>query len=206
MLSCGCCGVDVSEGGSVWCGGCVSVLRDVLWGLPEVFERLDGVSVLRSGALDVVRVSGSRGSVSPSVAVDLREEVFGVVWGWEAELCGFLGLLVPDGGSWEVVVTRGTRFLSGWLDRMMERDVGDEFGRRMCGLFSVCLRVLKDGPSRSRLLIPCGWCGVRGLVREEGLAGRAWFTECVTGLGGCGRLFSEDEMEWQTGVRMVMGR
>jgi hypothetical protein len=153
-------------------------------------------------------VSGSRGVPSVSVAVDVQDEVFRSVRGWVAELGGWLGVEGPVGsGPREEVIVKDVGFLSRFMDRMLSRPtVGAEFGKEMSVLFSTGLRLVKDGPLRSLLLVPCAWCGCRSLMQQEGVAGKPWYTACEVRLGGCGRLFTEDEMAWMAEVRLAVGQ
>jgi hypothetical protein len=197
---CGCVGCPV------WCVSCGGVVRVALRGLPGVYELLSGVSVIRGCPTDVVRVSGSRERMSPSVAVDLQDEMFWSVCGWENDLRRFLRLgAAHDGPSRVVTLGAAVQTLDRLFDRMLSRaDCGAVFGRQIMELFGRALRVARNGPLRSLLRFPCSYCGVRALVQQEGLPNRPWYTSCEQRLGGCGRLFTEQEMEWQTAVRVVI--
>jgi hypothetical protein len=58
--------------------------------------------------------------------------------------------------------------------------------------------MVKNKPVRRHLPNPCPspGCDVRALIQEEGIAGEPWYVECSERLGGCGRLYSENDWEW----------
>lgn len=200
-------GVSVA-GCPVWCGACGLVVRQALRGLPLAYEALGEVLVWRSGGSDDVRVSGSRERPSPSVAVDTRDEVFQMVRSWEDDLRQHLGhRAARDLETRESTLVSGVRYLNRNFEVMMGREeCAEEFGREMNVLFSTALRLVKNGPLRSHLTIPCAWCGRKCLMQQEGVALVPWYTSCEVTLGGCGRLFTEKEMVWMAQVRLVIKR
>jgi hypothetical protein len=186
---------------------CSGVVRHALWQLPSAYEALLSVSVIRASPTDTVRVSGSKERQSPSGAVDLRDELFQRVRWWEDDLRVFLRLrAAQDAASREVTLRQSVELLSREFGRMMERPGSTGFGQDMTGLLGRVLRAVKNGPTRSLLIYPCAFCNRRCLIQHEGLANRPWFTACEPALGGCGRLFTEQEIEWMAEVRVVIGR
>lgn len=191
----------------VWCQSCSGVVRQALWQLPVGYEALLSVSVIRASPTDSIRVSGTKERQSPSSAVDLRDELFHRVRWWEDDLRVFLRLRsAQDAATREVTLQQSVDLLSREFTGMMERPASAGFGKDMTGLLSRVLRAVKNGPARSLLLYPCAFCSRRCLVQHEGLANRPWFTACEPSLGGCGRLFTEQEMEWMAEIRVVIGR
>lgn len=195
-------------GEPVWCAGCAALVRGALRALPDAYGALAGVSVIRSSPTDAVRVSGSRERLSPSAAVDLRDELFQTVCDWEDDLRRFLNhRSARDGSSREETLTSGVRYLNRNFERMMQRtDRAADFGHQMNVLFSTALRLVKNGPLRAHLSIPCPWCNRKCLMQQEGVALKPWYTSCEEILGGCGRLFTETEMVWMTEVRLAIKR
>lgn len=201
-------GVLVVQGEPVWCAGCGLVVRGALRSLPVAYVALGGVSPIRESPTDVVRVSGSRERRSPSPAVDLRDEIFQVVRGWEDDLRQFLRhRAARDLETREGTLANGVRYLNRNFVRMMERpECAADFGREMNVLFSTALRMVRNGPLRALLTFPCPWCHRRTLMQQEGVANVPWYTSCEQSLGGCGRLFTEDEMVWMAQVRVAIQR
>lgn len=194
-------------GEPVWCVQCSLVVRAALRSLPVGYVALAGLMDLRAASpTDAVRVSGSRESPSPSPAVDLRDEVFQVVRAWEDDLRGHLRhRAARDLSSREETLTSGVRYLNRNFGRMISRpECAAEFGHEVNVLFSTVLRMIKNGPLRSHLGIPCPWCHRKTLMQQEGVALKPWYTACEVALGGCGRLFTEDEMAWMAQVRLAV--
>lgn len=201
-------GAVVVQGEPVWCAGCGLVVRGALRGLPVVYVDLLSVSPIRSSPTDAVRVSGSRERMSPSVAVDLRDEVFQTVRCWEDDLRQFHGhRAARDLETRERTLINGVRYLNRNFGSMMgRRECAADFGHEMNVLFSTALSMIKNGPLRSLLSFPCPWCHRRALMQQEGPASVPWYTSCEASLGGCGRLFTEDEMVWMAQVRVAIQR
>lgn len=201
-------GGGVVLGEPVWCVSCGEVVRVALRSLPGVYVALGGVSSFRGSPTDVVRVSGSRERCSPSVAVDLRDELFQWVRLWEDCLRRLLrDGAAHDGVSRLATLRGGVGYLSRNFDRMMGRsECAADFGREANVLFSTALRLVKDGPLRVLLSCPCPFCDRKTLMQQEGVALRPWYTACESTLGGCGRLFTETEMVWMTNVRLAVKR
>lgn len=202
-----CPGDHGAAGCPVWCRGCALVIRSALRGLPQGYAALSGVGAFRCSPTDVVRVSGSRERRSPSPAVDLRDELFRAVCVWSGDLRSYLGHVPGRGGEREVVLAAEVDYLNSHFERMIVRaDAARAFGVQMRSLFGTVLGLVKNGPLRSHLIIPCPYCDMRTLFQQEGVAGRPWYTSCETVLGGCGRLFTETEMVWMTEIRLVIKR
>lgn len=200
--------VGVVQGSPVWCAGCALVVRGALRGLPQAYVALVSVSPIKPSPTDVVRVSGSRERMGPSVAVDLQDEIFQQVRSWEDDLRQHLRhRAARDLDTRERTLVNGVRYLNRSFDRMMVRpECAADFGHEVNVLFSTALRLVRNGPLRSHLLIPCPYCQRRTLMQQEGLALKPWYTSCEESLGGCGRLFTETEMVWMAEVRLAVAR
>lgn len=200
--------VGVVQGSPVWCAGCALVVRGALRSLPQSYVHLLSVSVIKPSPTDVVRVSGSRERPSPSAAVDLRDEIFQTVRCWEDDLRQHLRhRAARDLATRDLTLTNAVRYLNRNFDRMMQRpECAADFGHEVNVLFSTALRLVKNGPLRSHLSIPCPYCDRRTLMQQEGLALKPWYTSCEEVLGGCGRLFTETEMVWMAEVRLAIAR
>ena len=194
-------------GEPVWCVQCAAVVRGALRSLPVGYVALAGVMGLSAPSpADAIRVSGSRDRPSPSAAVDLRDELFQMVRVWENDLRQFLHhRAARDLESRESTLSSGVRYLNRNFGRMMARpECAADFGHEINVLFSTVLRMVKNGPLRSLLSIPCPWCHRKTLMQQEGVALVPWYTACEAALGGCGRLFTEQEMAWMAEVRLAV--
>lgn len=137
--------------------------------------------------------------------VDLRDEMFHTLRSWEDDVRGALKhRAARDGGSREETLDRSVRYLNRNFESAIKRDPGGlEFGQEIYHLFTAALRLLKNGPIRSRLTISCPRCSRRSLVQQEGIAGRPWVTVCDERLAGCGTSYTEVEMTWMVELRMA---
>lgn len=141
------------------------------------------------------------------MAVDLRDELFHAVCAWGVDLRAHLGHGACVTGEREVVLSAEVDYLNRHFERMLARaDVAQTFGAHVRSLFGSVLGVVKNGPSRSHLIIPCPYCNTRSLFQLEGVAGTPWYTSCEPALGGCDRLFTETEMVWMSEIRLVIKR
>lgn len=191
-----------------WCSACVTVIDAALAQLPTAYTALLSVSPFAgSSATDVPRVSGSRERRSPSAAVDLRHEMLHAVRAYSTDLAVFGQFTLSSAVSDTEQMQQRTAFLREHLLLMLQRpQLGAQFAHRMIMLFNAAVRMVKAGPQRSLLLFPCAWCGRKCLVQQQGVANTPWYISCEIPLGGCGRLFTEQEMQWQTQIRLIIRR
>lgn len=200
--------VGVVQGSPVWCAGCALVVRSALRALPQTYAALLTVSPYRASPTDAIRVSGSRERSSPSPAVDLRDEIFQTARCWENDLRQHLRhRAARDLATRDLTLTNAVRYLNRNFPAMMARpECAADFGHEVNVLFSTALRMVKNGPLRAHLSIPCPFCDRRTLMQQEGLALQPWYTSCEETLGGCGRLFTETEMVWMAEIRLAVTR
>jgi len=125
---------------------------------------------------------------------------------WEDDLRQHLRVRaahLPDGS--ERALQTAVRFLNGNWDAAISRpECSRDFGDETTGLYLRALRMVKNDRPRRKLSIPCPRCDVRALVQHEGFANVPWYTECLPDLGGCGVLYSEQEMSWAAEVRVAV--
>jgi hypothetical protein len=142
------------------------------------------------------------------VAVDLRDEIFQTVCCWENDLRQHLRhRAARDLATRDATLVNAVRYLNRNFPSMIARpECAAEFGHEVNVLFSTALRVVKNGPLRAHLTIPCPYCHRRTLMQQEGVALHPWYTSCEEVLGGCGRLFTETEMVWMAEVRLAVSR
>lgn len=196
-------------GDPVWCGPCAQLARTALRSLPQAYTALGTVALLTaSQPLDAVRVSGTRERPSTAPGADLQDEIFHTLRSWEDTLRQHQRhRAARDATTRETTVTLSVRYLNRNFDTAIARQPGgEEFGQNINVLFSTALRMVKNGPLRHILSVPCPRCGRKALMQQEGLALQPWYTACETRLGGCGCLYSEQEMSWLVEVRMAVAR
>jgi len=204
-----CAGGEVprNNGEPVWCSSCAQVVRSALRAIPEAYTALDAVRFYsRSAPADAVRVSGSKDRPSVAPGVDLRDEMFHTLRCWEDDVrLALRHRGSRDGADREETLDRSVRYLNRNFESAIKRDPGGlEFGQEIHSLFVSALRLLKNGPIRSRLTITCPRCSRRSLVQQEGIAGRPWVTVCDERLAGCGTLYTEVEMTWVVEMRKAV--
>lgn len=193
----------------VWCPRCAQICRSALRALPDAYLALDAVRFLTaSQPADAPQVTGTRDRPSPAPGADLRDEIFHTSRSWEDDLRQHLHhRAARDGDTREETLTRTVRYLNRNFDTMIVREVcAKDFGQEMLWLFTASLRMVKNGPTRRVLIIPCPSCHRRSLIQQEGIALKPWYTSCEERLGGCGRLFTETEMAWATEVQLATVR
>lgn len=131
--------------------------------------------------------------------------MFHTVRSWEDDLRQHLHhRAARDSTTREATLETAVRYLNRNFTAAMARDPGGrEFGQEMNALFSTALRMVKNGPLRHILTIPCPHCSRKALMQQEGIALEPWYTACETRLGGCGRLYTEQEMSWIVEVQVA---
>lgn len=202
-------GAQPVPGEPVWCPGCAGIIRTALRALPTAYRALDAVPYMtpRAPSDDLAtHVSGSRERPSPGPGVDLRYEMSRTMCSWEDDLRVHLRVRaahLPDGS--ERALQTAVRFLNGNWERAIGRpECSREFGDETWSLYLRTLRMVKNDRPRRKLSIPCPRCDVRAMVQHEGIANQPWYTECLPDIGGCGVIYSEQEMTWAAQVRVAV--
>lgn len=196
-----------------WCRRCAGMVRAALWSLPLAYEALDSVIYLTPKTAQ--RVSGSQSPRSPSPGGDLQDEIYTTVRSWEDDLCAwrrrrerdFVPAPMDDPDSRLVTLTASTDALGRFFETMIDREeCAADFGCEVLSLFRRSRSMVGGGPNKRHLSLPCPACDLRALVAEEGIAHKPWYTVCVERLGGCGRLYTEQEISWATGLMLAETR
>lgn len=200
-----------------WCRRCAGMARGALWSLPLAYEALDSVIYLTPKTAQ--RVSGSQAPRSPSPGGDLQDEIYTTVRSWEDDVRSWRRWqdCVPDmriyGPAMDDPVDRlktvgnAVRYLSIHIEAQLDREeCGADFGTEMLSLFRRSRSMVGGGPNKRHLSLPCPACDLRALVAEEGIAHKPWYTVCVERIGGCGRLYTEQEITWATGLMLAGSR
>ena len=147
----------------------------------------------RSGP-DAERVSGTRGTRSPSPAADTLDELASVLRGWEAVARDKDGT-PPRRGYLATEITTSVSWLVAHFDSLiMHPDVAEDFAREIGEWHRLLIRLTKAGTARHQKPMPCPRCGARSLEYEEG----TMHIECMNrdwGNRECRKLMTIDEYE-----------
>lgn len=188
-------------GEPVLCRKCASIARNALRELPLAYDALAGVKFLtRTASADDERRGRSDVPPSPSPGADHQDEICRTVSGWEDDLRQHLQhAAAADTGEHRSDLVASVDYINTNWAAMLERsECAGDFADEISRLFRISVAMVKNKPGRKHLPTPCPspGCGVKALIQEEGLARRPWYVECVERLGGCGRLYAEQDWEW----------
>jgi hypothetical protein len=191
-------------GEPIYCRKCATRIRAALRELPLAYEALDGAKYLtRTAAADDERRGRADHAPSPSPGADLQDEIVHAARTWEDSLRRHLGhqAATDEFGDIPTTLTAAVEYLNRNFAEMIERDderAGIDFGSGVSRMHRTALAMLKNKPVRKHLPTPCPspGCGMKALIQEEGVAGKPWYVECSAHLGGCGRLYAEQDWEW----------
>jgi hypothetical protein len=187
------------QGEPVLCRKCGSIARGALRELPDAYKALDTVKYLsRTASADEERRGRSDVPPSPSPGADHQDEICRTVTEWEDDLRHHLGhRAAADTGNQAADLTASVEYLNRNWQAMIERpECAGDFADDVTRLFRISIAMVKNKPIRKTLPVACPTCDMETLVQEEGPAGRPWYVECVERLGGCSRLFTENEYEF----------
>ena len=145
----------------------------------------------RSGP-DAERVSGTRGTKSPSPAADTLDELASVLRGWEAVARDKDGT-PPRRGYLASEITTTVCWLVAHFDPLITNpDIAEDFAREIGEWHRALIRLTKAGTARHVKPMPCPRCDARSLEWEEGTS----HVECMNrdwGHKECRKLMTLDE-------------
>ena len=194
--------VDIEPwpGDPVYCHRCAAVIRAALRELPLAYRALATTKFLtRTASADEERRARADVPPSPSPGVDHADEILRTTTAWEDDLRRHLRQRSATDrfGDPHATLTASVEYLNAHWTAMIEREeCAADFGAETWRLHATALAMVKNKPVRRFLPVPCPSCDMQALVQEEGLAGKPWYVECTERLGGCSRLFSENEYDW----------
>lgn len=188
-------------GEPVLCRKCAAITRSALRELPVAYRALDSMKYLtRTASTDDGRRGRSDTAPSPSPGADQQDEICRTISMWEDDLRQHLRhSAAQDTGVQHADLAASVDYLNYNWRAMSERtECAGDFADEISGLFRISVAMVKNKPARKHLPSPCPTIGCRkkALIQEEGLAGGPWYIECSERLGGCGRLYSENDFEW----------
>ena len=121
----------------------------------------------RSGP-DAERVSGTRGTKSPSPVTDTLDELASVLRGWEAVARTQDGT-PPRRGYLATEITTTVCWLVAHFDPLIANpDIAEDFAREIIEWHRTLVRLTKAGTARHPKPMPCPRCDARSLEWEEG--------------------------------------
>lgn len=196
------------KGDPVWCLACARMIQQALRMLPLAYQALDAVTFMTREAPE--RVSGSRTPPSPSPGGDAQDEMLRTMTSWEDDLRYWAKYNRSPEHHWRhrpgagrdetaplLTLEAACLYLNGSFGLMMEREeCAADFGCEILSLFTRAQAMVKNGPQRRRLPLPCPHCDLLTLLQEEGVAGRPWYIVCEVRPGGCGSLYTPEEWDW----------
>lgn len=196
-----------------WCGNCAKTIRQALRMLPLAYQALDAVTFMTREPGE--HVSGTKTPPSPSPGGDAQDELLRTMTSWEDDLRYWAKYNRSPIHMWKhqpgagrdasgplLTLDAACTYLNAHFDVMMAREeCAADFGREILSLFTRAQAMVKTGPQRRRLPLPCPSCDFLTLVQEEGVAGRPWYISCDPRPGGCGRLYTPEEWEWWVQVQ-----
>jgi hypothetical protein len=190
--------IEPWPGEPVLCRRCAAVVRGALRELPLAYDALGSAKFLtRTASADEERRGRSDVPPSPSPGADHQDEICRVAAAWEDDLRLHLGHQAAP--YRETALAASVEYLNAnWAAMLLRPEAAPDFTSEVWRLHRVAVAMVKNKPVRRHLPSPCPspGCDVKALIQEEGLAGRPWYVECSGRLGGCGRLYSENDWDW----------
>jgi hypothetical protein len=202
------------KGTPIWCLNCAHIIQQALRLLPLAYQALDAVAFMSRDVPE--RVSGSRERPSPSPGGDAQDELLHTMTSWEDDLRYWAKYNHSPEHHWKyrpgaghddvaplLTLEAACVYLNGNFHIMMEREeCAGDFGSEVLSLFTRAQGMVKNGPQRRKLPLPCPKCDLRTLIQEEGIAGRPWYVSCETRPGGCGSLYTPEEWDWWVQIQV----
>lgn len=186
-------------GEPVLCRKCASKARGALRELTTAYRALASMKYLtRAASADEERRGRSDAAPSPSPGADQQDEICRTISMWEDDLRQHLRhSAAQDTGVQHADLAASIDYLNYNWRAMSERpECAGDFADEISRLFRVSVAMVKNKTVRRTLPVACPTCEMETLIQEEGIAGRPWYVECSERLGGCSRLFTENEYEF----------
>ncbi len=186
------------------CRKCAAVVRNALRELPKAYDALASVKYLtRTSSADEERRGRSDVPSSPSPGADHQDEILRLACAWEDALRQRLGHSAATDafGNPRATLDGAIEYLNANYQALVDNwdyDIVEEFADDIHEAYATAVAMVKNKPVRRHLPTPCPspGCGLKALIQEEGVAGKVWYVECSERLGGCGRLYSENDWSW----------
>lgn len=186
------------------CRKCAAIVRAALRELPHAYDALESHKYLtRTASAGEERRGRSDAAPSPSPGADHQDEIARLGSTWEDALRKHLRhqAATDQFGDHRATLEAAVEYLNAnYLDLLetCDYDFVEEFANDIHGAYATAVAMSKNKPVRKHLPEPCPslGCGVKALIQEEGLANKPWYIECSERLGGCGRLYAEQDWEW----------
>lgn len=196
------------KGDPCWCMGCARMIQEALRLMPLAYQALDAVAFMSRDPSEPV--SGSKAPASPSPGGDAQDEMLRTICSWEDDFRFWAKYNRSPQHHWQyrpgaghdlltplLTLEAACLYLNGNFGLMMQREeCAIEFGGEILSLFTRTQAMVKNGPRRIHLHLPCPRCDMMSVIQEEGVAGRPWYLTCPETAGGCGSLYTPEEWDW----------
>jgi hypothetical protein len=173
--------------GNPWCPRCQGILRAQLAELDDLSCLYAAIPDLRAPS-EEARVSGTRGTPSPSPAADDLDELAGWLRDWQSAYLGTDPL--ARRGYLATEITTSVRWLVGHFDPLIVHpDLAEDFGTELRQWHRSLTAKAKAGAGMKHMKKACPRCHCYSLWRADGER----YVRCAD--QECGRLLSLDEFE-----------
>lgn len=161
--------VEPREGDPLFCRACRALVRVALLDLDQLASELSARSDGHRGSLTEGRVSGSRGSGSPSATADILDKLYGDLTDVEDEWRQRWGFAPRTHRSHRGAHPRSRCI--GWLSEQLDGILAAEehvpFAAQVLNWEVLLRNLLKEDPVGSKSPIRCPHCAERRVVRQK---------------------------------------
>lgn len=186
-------------GNPVWCATCAGAIADRLRELVRLVWDLEREVAAGPGSgSGGDPVSGSRGSPSPSAAVDDIDAITRLLEYWEDAHREHAGHGFRPARASGSRVGAAETYLTGHLAEVLAAPYAEEFGRDIARAHARARRRTAQDTARTRKPIPCPSCDLLALSHDAG----AKYIECRS----CGRLLTFSEYDSWAGLAAAGAR
>lgn len=174
-------------GDPVWCPPCAWAIAARLADLDDLVALLEAEVAGQRGTSDDAPVTGSKGSPSPSPAVDDIDEITRLLEYHEDAYRELRGLPRRPVRGPEMRVAMCAGWLGRHIDGLLASPLAEEFGRDVSRLHAMARRRTRTDQAKVRKPAPCPRCDTKALTHHDGDR----YVVCES----CGRLMTLDEYD-----------
>lgn len=175
-------------GQPVWCGHCADTILDRLDALPGLAAALEQEAAGKAGSFGGGdRITGTKGTPSPSPSVDAVDELVRLLEFWEDAHREHAGHGFRPARAYSNRVLHAVHYLHEHLAAVLASPHAEEFGRDINRAWTHARRLTGQDQARTRKPIPCPGCDLLTLSHDAG----AKYIDCRS----CGRLLTFAEYD-----------